>query len=82
LHGDGNIFYIVELIKSSPYNLILFFPQVKQATISSVLSNEPASVYYLSTPIAGFLLITSQLFSGRVIVRLGFGSSRTVNIEH
>jgi hypothetical protein len=49
LHGDGNIFYIVELIKSSRYNLILFFPQVKQATISSVLSNEPASLYYQGT---------------------------------
>jgi hypothetical protein len=37
---------------------------------------------YLSKPIAGFLLITSQLFSGRVKAKLGGGFSWTLNIEH
>jgi hypothetical protein len=39
-------------------------------------------MFYLSKPIAGFLLITSQLFLGRVKAKLGGSFSRTLNIEH
>jgi len=56
----------------------IFFANALQKLFWSTLFR----MNYLSQPIAGFLLLTSQLFSGRVIANPVIGSGWTNIVQH